>query len=47
MKLYIADGNPHCVKVLAALELTGVKCDTEAVRHEGERHDQTPRRTFC
>ncbi len=47
MKLYIADGNPHCIKVLAALELTGVKCDIEAVSHEGERHYQTLRRTFC
>uniref|UniRef100_A0A673GYV8 Methionine--tRNA ligase, cytoplasmic n=1 Tax=Sinocyclocheilus rhinocerous TaxID=307959 RepID=A0A673GYV8_9TELE len=34
MKLYIADGNPHCIKVLAALELTGGKCDTEVVSHE-------------
>ncbi|XP_073708724.1 methionine--tRNA ligase, cytoplasmic [Garra rufa] len=34
MKLYIADGNPHCIKVLAALELTGVKCDIETVNHE-------------
>uniref|UniRef100_A0A8C2BFY3 Methionine--tRNA ligase, cytoplasmic n=1 Tax=Cyprinus carpio TaxID=7962 RepID=A0A8C2BFY3_CYPCA len=34
MKLYIADGNPHCIKVLAALELAGVKCDTEVVSHE-------------
>ncbi|XP_026121704.1 methionine--tRNA ligase, cytoplasmic isoform X1 [Carassius auratus] len=34
MKVYISDGNPHCIKVLAALELTGVKCDTEVVSHE-------------
>ncbi|XP_050968662.1 methionine--tRNA ligase, cytoplasmic isoform X2 [Labeo rohita] len=34
MKLYIADGNPHCIKVLAALDLTGVKCDIETVSHE-------------
>lgn len=34
MKLYISEGNPHCIKVLAVLELTGVKCDIEVVSHE-------------
>lgn len=47
MKLYIADGNPHCIKVLAALDLTGVKCDIETVSHEGERRYRSLRRTFC
>uniref|UniRef100_A0A8C9REJ4 Methionine--tRNA ligase, cytoplasmic n=1 Tax=Scleropages formosus TaxID=113540 RepID=A0A8C9REJ4_SCLFO len=27
MKLFVSDGNPHCLKVLAVAELTGVKCD--------------------
>ncbi|MFT7801301.1 methionine-tRNA ligase, cytoplasmic [Arapaima gigas] len=26
-KLFVSDGNPHCLKVLAVVELTGVKCD--------------------
>ncbi|XP_051562038.1 methionine--tRNA ligase, cytoplasmic-like isoform X1 [Myxocyprinus asiaticus] len=34
MKLFISEGNPHCIKVLAVLELTGVKCDVEVVNHE-------------
>nr|XP_055070066.1 methionine--tRNA ligase, cytoplasmic isoform X1 [Misgurnus anguillicaudatus] len=34
MKLFIGEGNPHCVKVLAVLELTGVKCDVQLVNHE-------------
>ncbi|KAM4613422.1 methionine--tRNA ligase, cytoplasmic [Polymixia lowei] len=34
MKLYISEGNPHCLKVLAALELTGVQCDVQCVTHE-------------
>ncbi|XP_016107335.1 methionine--tRNA ligase, cytoplasmic [Sinocyclocheilus grahami] len=34
MKLYIAEGSPQCVKVLAALELTGVQCEVEAVSPE-------------
>ncbi|XP_067314814.1 methionine--tRNA ligase, cytoplasmic isoform X2 [Pseudorasbora parva] len=34
MKLYISEGNPHCIKVLAVLELTGVKCDIEVTSHE-------------
>lgn len=37
MKLFISEGNPHCVKALAALEHTGVKCDVQLVSHEGER----------
>lgn len=36
MKLFVGEGNPHCVKVLAALGLTGVKCDVQLVNHEGE-----------
>ncbi|XP_048878717.1 methionine--tRNA ligase, cytoplasmic isoform X1 [Brienomyrus brachyistius] len=27
MKLFVSEGNPQCMKVLAAVELTGVKCD--------------------
>lgn len=34
MKLFVSDGNPHCVKVLAVLELTGVQCDVQHVSHE-------------
>lgn len=34
MKLFVSEGNPHCLKVLAALELTGVKCDVQLVNHE-------------
>ncbi|XP_036427075.1 methionine--tRNA ligase, cytoplasmic isoform X2 [Colossoma macropomum] len=34
MKLFIGEGNPHCVKVLAVLELAGVKCDVQLVSHE-------------
>uniref|UniRef100_A0A8C8A0T7 Methionine--tRNA ligase, cytoplasmic n=2 Tax=Oryzias sinensis TaxID=183150 RepID=A0A8C8A0T7_9TELE len=34
MKLFVSEGNPHCLKVLAALELTGVKCDVQYVNHE-------------
>ncbi|XP_051985562.1 methionine--tRNA ligase, cytoplasmic isoform X2 [Xyrauchen texanus] len=34
MKLFISEGNPHCIKVLAVLELTEVKCDVEVVNHD-------------
>ncbi|XP_063070956.1 methionine--tRNA ligase, cytoplasmic isoform X2 [Engraulis encrasicolus] len=34
MKLYVSEGNPHCLKVLAVLETTGVKCDVQHVNHE-------------
>ncbi|NP_956370.2 methionine--tRNA ligase, cytoplasmic [Danio rerio] len=34
MKLFIGEGNPHCLKVLAALELSGVRCETQLVKHE-------------
>ncbi|KAJ8358934.1 hypothetical protein SKAU_G00154590 [Synaphobranchus kaupii] len=34
MKLFVSEGNPHCVKVLAVVELTGVKCDISHVNHE-------------
>ncbi|XP_035380631.1 methionine--tRNA ligase, cytoplasmic isoform X1 [Electrophorus electricus] len=34
MKLFVSEGNPHCVKVLVVLELTGVKCDVQLVNHE-------------
>ncbi|KAK0148214.1 Methionine--tRNA ligase, cytoplasmic [Merluccius polli] len=34
MKLYISEGNPHCLKVLAAVELTRVQCDVQCVNHE-------------
>uniref|UniRef100_A0A674MT80 Methionine--tRNA ligase, cytoplasmic n=1 Tax=Takifugu rubripes TaxID=31033 RepID=A0A674MT80_TAKRU len=32
MKLFVSEGNPHCLKVLAALEETGVKCDVQYVK---------------
>ncbi|KAK3556861.1 hypothetical protein QTP70_022365 [Hemibagrus guttatus] len=34
MKLFVSEGNPQCVKVLAALEHTGVKCDVQLLSHE-------------
>ncbi|KAJ3602201.1 hypothetical protein NHX12_029960 [Muraenolepis orangiensis] len=34
MKLYISEGNPHCLKVLAAVEVTKVQCDVQCVNHE-------------
>uniref|UniRef100_W5LDC5 Methionine--tRNA ligase, cytoplasmic n=1 Tax=Astyanax mexicanus TaxID=7994 RepID=W5LDC5_ASTMX len=34
MKLFVSEGNPHCVKALAALELSGLKCDVQLVNHE-------------
>ncbi|XP_074525599.1 methionine--tRNA ligase, cytoplasmic isoform X2 [Halichoeres trimaculatus] len=34
MKLFVSEGNPHCLKVLAALEVTGVQCDVQFVNHE-------------
>ncbi|XP_067442961.1 methionine--tRNA ligase, cytoplasmic isoform X1 [Thunnus thynnus] len=34
MKLFVSEGNPHCLKVLAALEETGVQCDVQYVNHE-------------
>ncbi|XP_020492406.1 methionine--tRNA ligase, cytoplasmic isoform X1 [Labrus bergylta] len=34
MKLYVSEGNPHCLKVLAALDVTGVQCDVHYVNHE-------------
>lgn len=37
MKLFVSEGNPHCLKVLAALEETGVKCDVQFVNHEGTK----------
>jgi len=48
MKLYISEGNPHCIKALAVLELTGVKCDIEVISHEGEwLYYQCLWGTFC
>lgn len=37
MKLFVSEGNPHCVKVLAALEATGVDCDVQFVNHDGKQ----------
>lgn len=37
MKLFISEGNPHCLKVLSALEVTGLQCDVQCVSHEGEK----------
>ncbi|KAM3620931.1 uncharacterized protein V6R79_003820 [Siganus canaliculatus] len=34
MKLFVSEGNPHCLKVLAALQVTGVQCDVQCVNHE-------------
>ncbi|KAL2091441.1 hypothetical protein ACEWY4_013704 [Coilia grayii] len=34
MKLFVSEGNPHCLKVLAVLEISGVKCDVQHVNHE-------------
>uniref|UniRef100_A0A671Y614 Methionine--tRNA ligase, cytoplasmic n=1 Tax=Sparus aurata TaxID=8175 RepID=A0A671Y614_SPAAU len=34
MKLFVSEGNPHCLKVLAALEVCGVQCDVQYVNHE-------------
>ncbi|XP_073323866.1 methionine--tRNA ligase, cytoplasmic [Pagrus major] len=34
MKLFVSEGNPHCLKVLAALEVSGVQCDVQYVNHE-------------
>ncbi|XP_061894086.1 methionine--tRNA ligase, cytoplasmic isoform X1 [Entelurus aequoreus] len=34
MKLFVSEGNPHCLKVLAALEAAGVQCDVQFVSHE-------------
>lgn len=35
MKLFVSEGNPHCLKVLAALEVTGARCQVLYVNHEG------------
>lgn len=35
MKLFVSEGNPHCLKTVAAVEVTGVKCDVQYVSHEG------------
>lgn len=37
MKLFVSEGNPHCLKVLASLEVTGVQCDVQYVNHEGKK----------
>ena len=37
MKLFVSEGNPHCLKVLAALEVTGVQCGVQYVNHEGRK----------
>ncbi|XP_037108694.1 methionine--tRNA ligase, cytoplasmic isoform X1 [Syngnathus acus] len=34
MKLFVSEGNPHCLKVLAALEVAGLQCDVQFVNHE-------------
>lgn len=34
MKLFVSEGNPHSLKVLAALQETGVQCDVQYVNHE-------------
>ncbi|XP_023180935.1 methionine--tRNA ligase, cytoplasmic isoform X1 [Xiphophorus maculatus] len=36
MELFVSEGNPHCLKVLAALEVTGVQCGVQFVNHEGK-----------
>lgn len=37
MKLFLSEGNPHCLKALAALAVTGAKCDVQYVNHEGKK----------
>ncbi|XP_039602472.1 methionine--tRNA ligase, cytoplasmic [Polypterus senegalus] len=34
MRLYVSEGNPQCLKVLAAYELSGAQCEVEVVSHE-------------
>ncbi|XP_075997267.1 methionine--tRNA ligase, cytoplasmic isoform X2 [Genypterus blacodes] len=34
MKLFVSEGNPHCLKVLAALEVTGEPCQVLYVSHD-------------
>uniref|UniRef100_A0A672FC02 Methionine--tRNA ligase, cytoplasmic n=1 Tax=Salarias fasciatus TaxID=181472 RepID=A0A672FC02_SALFA len=34
MKLFLSEGNPHCLKALAALQVTGVQCGVHYVNHE-------------
>ncbi|MEQ2224126.1 Methionine--tRNA ligase, cytoplasmic [Ilyodon furcidens] len=34
MELFVSEGNPHCLKVLAALEVTGVQCGVQFISHE-------------
>ncbi|XP_061688389.1 methionine--tRNA ligase, cytoplasmic isoform X2 [Syngnathoides biaculeatus] len=34
MKLFVSEGNPHCLKVLAALEGAEFRCDVQFVNHE-------------
>lgn len=42
MKLFVSEGNPHCLKVLAALEETGAKCGVDYINHEGKYAWLTP-----
>uniref|UniRef100_A0A3Q3CNA5 methionine--tRNA ligase n=1 Tax=Haplochromis burtoni TaxID=8153 RepID=A0A3Q3CNA5_HAPBU len=34
MNLFVSEGNPHCLKALAALEATGVQCGVQFVNHD-------------
>lgn len=34
MKLFLCEGNPHCLKALAALQVTGVQCGVHYVNQE-------------
>ncbi|KAG7523540.1 methionine-tRNA ligase, cytoplasmic isoform X1 [Solea senegalensis] len=34
IRLFVSEGNPQCLKVLAALEETGVQCGVQCVNHE-------------
>lgn len=36
MKLFVSEGNPHCLKALAAVQVTGAQCDVQYVNHEGK-----------
>uniref|UniRef100_A0A3B3YD26 Methionine--tRNA ligase, cytoplasmic n=1 Tax=Poecilia mexicana TaxID=48701 RepID=A0A3B3YD26_9TELE len=38
MELFVSEGNPHCLKVLAALKVTGVQCGVQFVNHEGKTY---------
>lgn len=38
MKLFVSEGNPQCVKAVAALEYTAVTCDLQLLGHVGKEN---------